>query len=203
MPLPWPQIALIVIAIAFCALAWYLIGLVRRIHSTLEHVDKTLNATTVAVSSLNEQLPPLLNRLGELEEAAQDAITDIRSKLDTIDTELVPLIREVKDTAQSYRQLERVIEEKINEDISPLLQEATEVANGVKDITGDIKARIHQTQDLFEAVNETGQSLRIATGIMRAGLTGLAVQVASIATGMKTSLEYLTENLISKGGGKK
>lgn len=202
MPTAWPYLLLAVITVAFCILVWQLIGLARRIRTTLEHAEKTLATTSRVLEELDERLIPVLNRLKDLEETTQGTLEDVRSRLNVLDTELVPLIREVKQTAGSYRHLEQAVEDWMEKEVTPLLREATEAAGGLKDVTRDVKTRVDQTRELFNAIGETGKTLRIATGIMRAGLTGLAVQVASIATGMKTSLEYLSENLITKGGGK-
>jgi hypothetical protein len=43
----------------------------------------------------------------------------------------------------------------------------------------------------------------VVTDLVGTGLTGLAVQIAGMATGLRTSLEFLSENLAKREGGKK
>ncbi len=202
MPFTWSQTALFLAVGAFVSVACYLIAFLRRAHLTLKQTDETLSTIRGTLTDFSQQIAPVISRIGDLEGAAQNMISDINSKLDVLDREIVPLVRELKDTARAYRQFENILEEKVNQDLSPLIRETNEIAVGIKQITSDIQNRVRQTEGLFEAAEETGQTLKVASGIVRTGLTGLAVQVASIATGMKTSLEFLSENLVTKGGGK-
>ncbi len=199
MPSTWLQIAMFVAAGAFVAAALYLIIFLKRVQATLQQIDLTLSTTRQTLSDFNQQVSLVVSKIGNLEVAARDIISDTKSKLEVIDREMVPLVRELKNTARAYRELEGLLEKKVDQDLSPLVRDTREIASEVKQVAGNIKKRVRQTEGIFEAAEETGKTLKVASGIVRAGLTGLAIQVASIATGMKSSLEFLSENLIVKG----
>jgi uncharacterized protein YoxC len=191
--------ALLVIAVAFVFLVIYLVRLSRSAQDTLEGLDEALFKSQAAIDDILAQFNPVVSKLSELEDTAQGTLSEINQRMGLIENELTPLLEELRNTAKAYQDLGRVFEK----DIPPILDNVHQITGDIQEMTRDIKVKVQQTQDFFEAAREAGQTVRVATDIARSGLSGLAVQVASIATGMKTTLEFLSENLRSKGGSKK
>ena len=191
--------ALLAIAVAFVFLVIYLVRLSKSAQDTLEGLDEALFKSQAAIDDILAQFNPVVSKLSELEDTAQGTLSEINHRLVLIENELTPLLEELRNTAKAYQDLGRVFEK----DIPPILDNVHQITGDIQEMTGDIKVKVQQTQDFFEAAREAGQTVRVATDIARSGLSGVAVQVESIATGMKTSLEFLSENLRSKGGSKK
>jgi uncharacterized protein YoxC len=191
--------ALPVIVGAFVFLVIYLVRLSKSVQSTLESLDGVLFKSQTAIDDTLAQFNPVVSKLSELEDTAQGTLSEINQRLALIENELTPLLVELKDTAKAYQDLGRTFEK----DLPPILDDVHQITGDIQDLTGDIKVKVQQTQDFFEAARETGETVRLATDIARSGLSGLGVQVASIATGIKTSLEFLSENFRLKGGSKK
>jgi uncharacterized protein YoxC len=192
--------ALLTIAVAaFVFLVIYLVRLSKSVQDTLESLDEALFKSQAAIDDTLAQFSPVVSKLSELEDTAQGTLSEINQRLALIENELTPLLVKLKDTAKAYQDLGRTFEK----DLPPILDDVHQITGDIQEMTGDIKVKVQQTQDFFEAARETGETVRVATDIARSGLSGLAVQVASIATGIKTSLEFLSENLRFKGGSKK
>ncbi|OPL12958.1 MAG: hypothetical protein AVO38_03125 [delta proteobacterium ML8_D] len=176
------SLAFFAIALAFIFLVIYLIRLSKSVQNTLEGWDEGV-----------------ISKLTELEDTAQKTLGGIDQRISLLEDQLIPLIEDLRNTARAYQDLSRTLEK----DLPPILDNVHQITGEIKDLTGDINVKIHQTQDLFEAAREAGQTIRVATDMSRSGLTGLAVQVASMTAGIKRSLEFLSENLRFKGGSKK
>ncbi|PXF57656.1 MAG: hypothetical protein C4B58_09190 [Deltaproteobacteria bacterium] len=191
--------ALLTIAVAFVFLVIYLVRLSKSVQDTLEGLDEALFKSQAAVDDILAQFNPVVSKLSELEDTAQGTLSEINQRLSLIENELTPLLEEFRNTAKAYQDLGRTFEK----DLPLILDNVHQITGDIQEMTGDIKVKVQQTQDFFEAARETGETVRVATDIARSGFSGLAVQVASIATGIKTSLEFLSENLRLKGGSKK
>ena len=193
------SLALLAIATAFVFLAIYLVRLSKSVQDTLESLDEVLFKSQAAIDDTLAQFNPVVSKLSELEDTAQETLSEINQRLALIENELTPLLVELKDTAKAYQDLGRTFEK----DLPPILDNVHQITGDIQDLTGDIKVKVQQTQDFFEAAREVGEAVRVATDIGRSGFSGLAVQVASMTTGIKTSLEFLSENFRFKGGSKK
>jgi len=193
------SLALFAIAGAFVFLVIYLVRLSKSAQSTLRSLNEALFKSQAAIDDTLAQFNPVVSKLSELEDTAQGTLSEINQRLALIENELKPLLEELRNTAKAYQDLGRTFEK----DLPPILDNVHQITGDIQELTGDIKVKVQQTQDFFEAARETGETVRVATDIARSGLSGLGVQVASIATGIKTSLEFLSENLRFKGGSKK
>jgi uncharacterized protein YoxC len=199
MPSIISSLAFLTIAVAFVFLVIYLVRLSKSIQGTLRSLDETLFKSQATIDNTLAQFNPVVSKLSELEDTAQGTLSEINQRLALIENELTPLLEELKNTAKAYQDLGRTFEK----DLPPILGNVRQISGDIQDLTGDIKVKVQQTQDFFEAARETGETVRVATDIAKSGLSGLAVQVASMATGIKTSLEFLSENFRFKGGSKK
>ncbi|MBW1925617.1 MAG: DUF948 domain-containing protein [Deltaproteobacteria bacterium] len=193
------SLAFLAVAAAFVFLVIYLIRLSKNIQGTLRGFDEALLKSQAAVDNTLAQFNPVVSELSELEDTARETLKEINQRLALVENELTPLLEELKNTAKAYQDLGKTFER----DLPPILDNIHQISRNIQDLTGDIKVKVQQTQDFFEAAREAGETVRIATDIGRSGLSGLAVQMASMATGIKTSLEFLSENLKLKGGNKK
>jgi uncharacterized protein YoxC len=193
------SLAFLAIAVAFVFLVIYLVRLSKSIQGTLSSLDEALFKSRAAIDNTLAQFGPVVSKLSELEDTAQGTLSEINQRMALIENELTPLLEELKNTAKAYQDLGRTFEK----DLPPILDNVHQISGDIQDLTGDIKVKVQQTQDFFEAAREAGETVRVATDIARSGLSGLAVQVASMTAGIKTSLEFLSENLRFKGGNKK
>jgi len=188
------QLYLIVITTALALFIFFFVKLVRGILKTLSKVDSTVDS----VHELVHEIRPAIAGLNDLEEMLKKNLSETNEHVARLQQDASKLMDVLSDTAVSYQDLEKVLEARLEQEVPPILVETKELVTGAKEITEDIQEKIRATDNLFEAVNEAGQTVRMATGIVRGGLTGLAVQLASMAVGARKSLEYLTQNITTK-----
>jgi uncharacterized protein YoxC len=199
MPSIISSFALFAIAVAFIFLVIYFVRLSKSVQDTLESLDEVLFKSQAAIDSTLAQFNPVVSKLSELEDMAQGTLGGINQRMALIENQLMPLFEELRNITKAYHDLGRTFER----DLPQILDNVHQITRDIQELTGDIKVKVQQTQDFFEAAHEAGETVRVATNIARSGLSGLAVQVASMITGIKTSLEFLSENLRFKGGSKK
>lgn len=181
-------ICLIVVSICF-------VMLVVAVRATLKKVDRSL----ALVDKRIHQLEPILDGIAKIEDNVNEIMREGQVYLERLQDEAGKVMVEITETLGRLKSLEEVLENSLEQDVPPILHEAKQVVNGINEITHDVQKKIKAADELFQAVDEAGHTVRMVTGIIKGGLTGLAVQVASLAVGMKASIEYVTEN-IHKGG---
>lgn len=177
--------------------------LVKSVSATMRRLNRTMNRVDGALREVEETLKgldPVVKGLADLERSAVRGLDEIADLAGRMGQKIEPVIDELAATARAFQELERSIQARMDQDVPPVLHETRDTVANVKDITSDIKMKIEATDELFEAVRETSHTVRTVSGILRSGLTGLAVQVASMAVGARKSLEYVSENLYTKGG---
>lgn len=184
-----------VIAVCLVVVTVCFVMLVSSLRTSLARLRKTLDV----VNERAHQLGPVLDGAARIEENLNEAIGDAQVCLEKLQGDATKVLSEVAVTLGRLQQLQQVLEERLDKDVPPILEETRELVSGVNDITRDVQKKVKAADELFEAIEETGETVRMVTGIMRGGFTGLAVQLASLAVGMKASLEYVADN-IHKGG---
>ena len=184
-----------VIAVCLVVVTVCFVMLVSSLRTSLARLRKTLDV----VNERAHQLEPVLDGVARIEENLNEAIGDAQVYLERLQGDASKVLSEAAVTLGRLQQLQQVLEERLDKDVPPILEETKEVVSGVNDITRDVQKKVKAADELFEAIEETGETVRMVTGIMRGGFTGLAVQLASLAVGMKASLEYVADN-IHKGG---
>ncbi len=197
------QIVLALAAISFVILVIYIIKLTKRVQQTLKVVDEAVNSGRAGMDKILEQIEPVISNLSQLEETTRELLAGMDGRISRLEGEVVPLLQDLRETAKAYQRLEEGLEKRIEQDVPPLLEDVHNITGDIKELTGDIKDKVEQSKALFDAVKETGETMRVVTGIVRSGLSGLAVQLASMAVGARASLEFLADNLTTKGGGKR
>ncbi len=181
-------ICLIVMTACCVIFIFSVVAALKRMKQSLKIIDKRI-----------QQLEPLLDKAGQLEENLNELMITGQLHLERLQNEAVHVMEELSKTLDHFKKLQSRLEEKLEKDVPPILQETKEFVSGVNDIAHDMQKKIQASNDFFEALTETSHTVKTATGLLKGGLTGLAVQLASIAVGMKKSIEYVTDN-IHKGG---
>ncbi len=183
-------VALCLVVVTIC-----IVMLVLSVRSFLSKLRKSLDFVDRRI----QQMEPILDGVAKVEENINDMIGDAQEYLEKLQGDASKVMSEAAETIGRLRQIEQVLEERLDKDVPPILEETKELVSGVNEITRDVQRKVKAADELFEAIEETGETVRMVTGIVRGGFTGLAVQLASLAVGMKASLEYVADN-IHKGG---
>ncbi len=184
-------VCLVVVSICF-------VMLVAAVRTTLKKVDRSLTLVDKRI----HQLEPILDGAARIEDNLNEIMREGQVYLERLQHEAGKVMAEITDTLGRLKSLEEILETRLEQDVPPILNETKQLVNGINEITHDVQEKIKAADELFQAVDEAGHTVRMVTGIIKGGLTGLAVQVASLAVGMKASIEYVTEN-IHKGGDNK
>ncbi len=192
------EIAVSVIAVAAVVGVVGMLLFLRRFSVTLSGLEETLQTGKEVVESLEGDVRQAVAGLVAVEKEAQQLLSNVDARVADLTSALVPAVEEVSRVAGAYTELERVLEERLEKEIPVVLEDFREITSDVRQISAEILERIDQTKELFRAVEESGRTVRSVTKVARSGLTGLAIQVASMAVGMKSSLEYVSENLVRK-----
>ncbi len=192
------EIAMLIVAATAVVIGVALVLFLRRLTTTLDRLDEVLQSGKQSMESLEGEIRAAIQGLVGVEQEAAKVLSGVEERFANLASTLVPAVEQIKETAAAYSSLEKVVEERVAKDIPMVLNDIKDITGDVKEISGELLVRIEQTKELFKAVEESGRTVRSVTKIARSGLTGLAVQVASMAVGMKSSLEYVSENIVKK-----
>ena len=185
----------IVITLALGIFTFFFVKLVRGILQTLDRVNNTADSVN---NILINQVQPTLEGFKRLEDTLEETIMETRGHVENLQADTAKLMDVLTTTLSSYGELEKTLQDRLEKEVPPILDETRGLVTGARQITDDIQEKIKATDNLFQAVSEAGQTVKLATGIVRGGLTGLAIQLGSMAVGARTSLEYLSENITKK-----
>ncbi len=195
MNLSGSEIALYAASSAFVILVAFLIYLIVTMKRSLDEAVATLKSLRMSMTKISDEIVPAVEGLAELQSSAKATLDELRRKSDIVDIELVPLLQEATSAARELRLMEESLNGYINGRVEEILDNTNEVAQNAKQITQDVKRNVEDTREFFDSVRETGQTLKMVSGLVRGGVTGAAVQLASMATGIRSSVEYLAENI--------
>ena len=185
----------IVITLALGIFTFFFVKLIRGILQTLDRVNNTADSVN---NILINQVQPTLEGFKRLEDILEETIMETRGHVENLQADTAKLMDVLTTTLSSYGELEKTLQDRLEKEVPPILDETRGLVTGARQITDDIQEKIKATDNLFQAVSEAGQTVKLATGIVRGGLTGLAIQLGSMAVGARTSLEYLSENITKK-----
>lgn len=194
------DITLVVLALGFAVISVSIALFVKRAGKTLSELNILLSSGKTAMDSSLKEILPAIQALAELETQTKKTVEELESRLSVINDELAPLLRHLRETADTYQALGASIERRIERDIPPILDNISRISADMSALSADVRMKLRHTDEIFLAIDEAGQAVRAATGVARKGLMGLAIQIASMATGMKASLEFISENISRKGG---
>ncbi len=188
-PYLWVGFGTCVVIITFF-FAWLVFAIVK----TLKRLNKTLDIADEKI----KQIGPVLEGIPKIEDKIYETLNLIDTELEKLEMDFSKLVNELTKIISNYRELEEVLEERLREDVPPLLNETKELVSGANEVARDVQAKIKTTDNLFKALDEAGQTVHMVTSIVKGGFTGLAIQLASMAVGVKRSLEYVSENIHEK-----
>ncbi len=207
------QLVLVAAVVVFAVGTFYLIGLLNKLKETLNSLDSTVVQLKTTATRLEEEVVPLLSQLKEtaaslkeLGDAATKAVTTVEGEIKPLSQELQGALsqlqatlatvgRGVEEISQTMAAAGRGLDQRLQREIPELLNQLKEMAEHFGHLAEGINQRLAKTDELFEAIGEAGQTAQTVTKLVRGGLTQLAVEVASMAVGLKTTLRYLTETL--------
>ncbi len=189
----------LVLVICLVIITFFIILLVLTIVKTLKNLNKTIKLTNEKIHKLD----PVIEGINKLENKADETLTLLDFQLEKIQIDVSRLVNEIIETLDHYKTLEKSLEKKINYQVPPILDGTKELITEVNEMARDIESKIKATDNLFKTIGEAGQTVKMVNGIVKGGLTGLAIQIASMAVGVKKSLEYVSENIHTNKGGEK
>ena len=184
----------LILAVCLIVITVFIVRFVLAVVKTLKNFDKTISLANDRV----RQLEPIIEGVNKLEDKVSETLTLVDHRVEKVQEDISRLIDEVIDTLNDYRGLEKALEERISDQLPPILNETKELVSEVNEVARDIEAKIKSTDNLFKSIDEVGQTVRMVSGIVKGGFTGLAIQVASMAVGLRRSLEYVSENIHTK-----
>ncbi|OCC16196.1 hypothetical protein DBT_0013 [Dissulfuribacter thermophilus] len=192
------QAAVTVGLIAFIVLVAFLIFAIIKVKNFLENAQLALNKVTDILDDARSEVKSLTDKAENLLDTINNEISTLEKRIDIIQTEISGTIQEVNLTLQSSRELEKTVQETVK-GLEPILSNAQNITKDLELLSYDIRKKVGQTSDFFNAAEDAAKTVRSVTGIVRSGLSGVAIEVASLATGAKATIQYLTKK-IEKGG---
>ncbi|MDA8162927.1 MAG: DUF948 domain-containing protein [Desulfobacteraceae bacterium] len=199
MQFSWTDIAALVSSLAFIFLALYLSNLIKKAVGTLSQTEAAMASIQKAADVLC-QAGPVLKRLEEFEDAARNTLLDMQKNISALKQDIEPLIKDCRGTADAWTRLANSMDDKVNHTVAPVIENVGRVSSSLCDVTESIKDKVSKTDDFFEAARQTGETVRMMSGLVNSGITGVAAQIAGVATGIKASVDFLSERFIKKGG---
>ncbi|MEF3168980.1 MAG: DUF948 domain-containing protein [Deltaproteobacteria bacterium] len=194
------DVAIIVLALGVAVISVSIALFVHRVGKMASELGILLESGKTALDSSIREILPAIQSLAELEKQTRETVSELEDRLSIIEDEVAPLLRHLRETVDTYQALGASIERRIEMDIPPILENISRISADMSALSADVRTKLRQTDELFHAIGEAGQTVHAASTVARKGLMGLAIQIASMATGMKTSLEFVAENISRKGG---
>ncbi len=202
-------VAGIAAGISFVVLVIYLLGLVGKLKNTLNEVDQSLTQARTILNDLDVELKPVisstqktLEQVNSLGGRVENLVEEI-SVLPPAAKELLETFQEIaRDLSDEIKQtLERVntlLEEssgRIQKDVPAVLAEVEQLLKQLNGMVEDIKEKLAKTQQIFEAVEETGRATKVVAEIISKNIAQAAIEVAAVAKGLEVALKTFKKRL--------
>ncbi len=165
--------------------------LVKRLKQTLDNIDKTLMTVNDAVSGLQASFVPFLERTSTFEDDAGRILQDSSMRLQRIEDFLLPLMVDVRQMVNTYERLGDNLDSGVNSRLPALLENLSGVLQNVSAIGRNIEDKLVKIDSIFQTVNKIGGTINDLVGIVRPGALGVASEIASVAVGIRTALNFL------------
>ncbi len=199
-PLSLMSVVIIAALICFIILTFFAISFLKQISSTVKKLEGSLSELDKFLNETLNTISPAIKNLELLEAQITEAVKELNECSKKISKNIEPLLIETQKTIVSYRELAQTMQGTIDKDVNVLIIEIQQFAKQLQSLALNIEQKLDATQELVEATRLAGKKAKLITQITTEALSGLAVQIASIATGVRTSLDFLSKNLITKGG---
>lgn len=134
----------------------------------------------------------LYEKATALMEHVDKEIKVVGDRLDRVEAQVNAVMGELGETLRLTRSVEEAVLQRIKS-IDPILDSTAQMAKDLEAITHDVRRKVRQVSDFFNAAEDAAHTMRSVTGVVRGGLLGAAIEIASLATGAKASLEYITK----------
>ncbi|HHI98206.1 MAG TPA: DUF948 domain-containing protein [Thermodesulfatator atlanticus] len=202
-------VAGIAAGISFVVLVIYLLGLVGKLKNTLNEVDQSLTQARTILNDLDVELKPVisstqktLEQVNSLGGRVENLVEEI-SVLPPAAKELLETFQEIaRDLSDEIKQtLDRVntlLEEssgRIQKDVPAVLAEVEQLLKQLNGMVEDIKEKLAKTQQIFEAVEETGRATKVVAEIISKNIAQAAIEVAAVAKGLEVALKTFKKRL--------
>ncbi len=108
----------------------------------------------------------------------------------------IPLLIELRKTAQSIREFLKKTDESIKptlEELQQTLKSLRSVSDELNDVTGDVKT-------FSGAVRDIGKNIRHVSNLIDDVTSSTIIRVSGLRVGVRTALGVLLNNLLKKGG---
>ncbi len=202
-------IAGIAAGVSVVILAFYLIGFLGRLKGTLGEVDRSLSDVRTVITSLEVDIKPVIGSARH----TLDNVGDLSKKVEALLEELTPLPPAAKELVETFQEIFRDLSDEIKqtlEKVNALLEETTgrvqkdvpevlqEVETLLKQLNGiveDLKEKLAKTQQIFEAVEETGRATKVIAEVISKNVAEAAIEVAAVAKGIQAALKTLKKRL--------
>ena len=198
-PLSLMSVIIIAALVCFIILTFFAISFLKRMTSTVQKLEGTLSELDKFLNETLNTISPAIKNLEVLETQITEAVKELNECTKKINSNIEPLLVETKNAIVSYRQLAQTMQGTIDKDVSTLFVEMQQFAKQLQSLAVNIEEKINATQELVEATRLAGRKAKVITQVTTEALSGLAVQIASVAAGIRTSLDFLSKNFI-KGG---
>jgi uncharacterized protein YoxC len=172
------DLSLLAIAIAFIALVVLQTRLNKKLHLSLMNMDDTLSEGKLILEQSAQGFGNTLKSFEELESVTSETLKGIQQRISIVDEQIIPLFLDLQKAAQTYDALGRELHS----------------------LSVNVNEKMKTTESLFVAVKDAGDTVKDVTDITRPAIYELAVQVSSMAKGIKAALEVISNNLLIKGG---
>jgi len=189
-PLSLMSIIIIAALICFIILTFFAISFLKQTSSTVQKLEGTLSELDKFLNEILNTISPTIKNLEVLEAQITEAVKELNECTKKINSNIEPLLVETKNAIVSYRQLAQTMQGTIDKDVSTLFIEMQQFAKQLQSLAVNIEEKINATQELFEATRLAGRKAKVITQVTTEALSGLAVQVASMAAGIRTSLDF-------------
>ncbi len=202
-------VAGIAAGVSVAVLVFYLIGFLGRLKNTLAEVDKSLSEIRTVVMDLDVEIKPVISSTQQ----TLDNVSNLSQRLERLLEDLSPLPPAAKELLETFQEIFRDLSDEIKqtlEKVNALLEETTgKVQKDVPEVLGevekllqhlntiveDLKAKIAKTNQIFEAVEETGRATKVVAEVISKNVAEAAIEVAAVARGLQVALKTLKRRL--------
>ncbi len=207
------EISATVAALAVVVLVFYLLGLISKLKETLGQVDKTLREVSTIVADLDVEIKPVINgaqegleRLTALSTKAEHLVEEITA-LPPAAKELILAIKDIlrdvsadlKDVLVKVQELLTETQQRVSGEVPEILQQIDRLAEELNAIVVEVHEKLAKTEELFKAVEQAGKTSKFVAEVVSKNVAEAAIEVAAVATGLKTTLRVLREKIMPGG----
>ncbi len=191
------EIGVLLIGIAFLIIAISLFQLSKRVNEFLNGMDNSLNNTVKMLDRAVASIEPIgpasvetMEAIKGLMATVKEQVSYLDKRFNSLETTLNGLTREIELTLKTSRELEDTVKSRV-EDLESVIKTASHILETVNKTVDELSSGIEKTYKLFDAATDAGRTIHSVTEVVRSGILTKAVEIASLASGVKASLEYV------------